>query len=268
MSIWDFTEYRPYMTEKLGAEGSRNGLRKQLAAAIPVHTTFVSQVLKGRAEFSLEQAEAINTFFGHTEDESDYFLLLLLKARAGTKGLKERFEKKLRELRDSRMNIKARLDVQSEASPQDRERFYSSYLYGAIHVLSAIPKLKTPAAIAESLRLPRAQVQDIVEFLLRIGVLKEERGLLAPGSRHMHLGNESELILKHHANWRLHTLTNLQYLNKDDLHYSACMTLSQDDAFRVKDSILDNLKTNMSIVAASPEDVGYVMSFDFYKLTT
>jgi uncharacterized protein (TIGR02147 family) len=268
MLIWDFTDYRSYLMEKLGLEGSRTGLRKKLADSIPVHTTFVSQILKGRADFSLEQAESINTFFDHTDDEGEYFILLLMKDRAGTGRLKTRFERKIQTLRDERINIKKRLEIESAVTQQDRERFYSSYLYGAVHVLAAIPKYKTAAALSEALRIPRVQIQEIIEFMLRIGVLKESEGLFAPGLNHVHLGNESELILKHHANWRFHTLTNLQLLNRDDLHYSACLSLSQSDAFRVKESMLSNLKANVDIISASPEEVAYVMSFDFYKLAT
>jgi hypothetical protein len=40
--IWETTNYKDYLTKKLGPEGSRIRLRKKLAAVIPVHTTFVS----------------------------------------------------------------------------------------------------------------------------------------------------------------------------------------------------------------------------------
>jgi hypothetical protein len=266
MVIWEFSSYRTYLVSQLGGEGSRTGLRKKLAASIPVHTTFVSQVLKGRAEFSLEQGEGINLFLNHTEDEAEYFILLLLKDRAGSRKLKDRFEKKIQAMRDERLNIKKRLDVSSEISQKDRERFYSSYLYGAIHILAAISKYKTVAELTEVLKLQRAQVQEIVEFMLKIGVLAESKGLLAPGSKHVHLSNDSELILRYHTNWRLHTVSNLQFLNPDDLHYSACLSLSEKDSFKVKESILENLKKNVDIISASPEEVAYVMSFDFYKL--
>jgi hypothetical protein len=266
MLIWEFTKYRDYLMEKLGNEGSRTGLRKKLAEAIPVHTTFVSQVLKGRAEFSLEQGEAINAFFEHTDDEGEYFILLLLKERSGSLKLKGRFDRKIQAMREERTNIKKRLEVDTTISLKDRERFYSSYIYSAVHVLSAIPGFKTVEDLAIALKIPRAQAQEIVDFLLRVGVLKDETGKLSPGSSHIHLGNESELILKHHSNWRFHTLNNLQFLNRDDLHYSACLSLSEGDAFRVKESMLQNLKSNVEIISASPEEVAYVMGFDFYKL--
>jgi len=266
MRIWEKTDYRDYLTEKLGREGSRTGLRKKLAEAIPVHTTFVSQVLKGRAEFSLEQAEAINIFFDHTDAEGEYFILLLLKQRAGSVNLKRRFEKKIKLMRDERLNIKNRLEVKESVSQKDRERFYSSFIYGAIHILAAIDRYQTVESLALALRLGRLQVQEIVDFMLRMGILKEVNGRLSPVAQHVHFGNESELILKHHLNWRLHTMNSLQFLDKDDLHYSGCLSLSIEDAFRVKESILHNLKSNIEIISKSKEEIAYVMNLDFYKL--
>lgn len=266
MTIWNFTDYRGYLIGKLGADGSRTGLRKQLAGAIPVHTTFVSQVLKGRAEFSLEQAEAINGFLEHTDDEGEYFILLLLKERSENLKLRSRFERKIKTMRDERLNIQARLDVQSEISLRDRERFYSSHIYGAVHVLTGIPAFRTVEALSDALKLSRGRMRDIIDFMLRLGVLKEEAGELLPGPAHVHLSNESELILRHHSNWRMHTINNLQFLDRDDVHYSACLTLTREDAFRVKESILQNLKSNIVIISKSQEEVAYVMNLDFYKM--
>jgi uncharacterized protein (TIGR02147 family) len=266
MRIWEFTGYRPYLIERLGGEKSRTGLRKQLAEAIPVHTTFISQVLKGRADLSLEQAEAVNTFLEHTADEGEYFLLLLLKDRAGTPLLKKRFQQKVQAMRDERLNIQNRIGAKNEVSEKDREKFYSSYLYGAIHVLTGIPQFRSVDKLSEALRLPKARVQEMVDFCLRVGVLKQERGELLPGAQHIHLGSNSELVLKHHSNWRQHTINNLQFLDRDDLHYSACVSLTQEDAFKVKEAILANLKSNVDVISKSAEEVAYVMSFDFYKL--
>ncbi len=77
---------------------------------------------------------------------------------------------------------------------------------------------------------------------------------------------DSELILKHHSNWRQHTISNLQFLDREDLHYSACLSLSTADVFKIKESILGNLKSNIDIISKSKEETAYVLCFDFYKL--
>lgn len=264
--IWNFVDYRPYLMEKLGPEGSRTGLRKQLAEAIGVHTTFVSQVLKEKGDFSLEQAESINQFFSHTADEGDYFLLLIMKDRAGTKELKNRFLTKIEAQRKERLSIKKRLEVDHEISAQERERFYSNVFYGAIHVLSSIPEMRQVEKMATALKLPREQVQEMVDFLLKLGILTTKNDHLVPGSQHMHLGNDSATVLKHHSNWRLHTLQNLRFVQPENIHYSACLSLSKDDAFKIKELLLSELKSHLKIVEKSAEETAYVYSFDFYPL--
>ena len=241
-------------------------MRKSLAAAIQVHTTYVSQVLKGKAEFSLEQAEAINTFFGHTDDEGEYFISLVLKDRAGSPKLKRRFDAKIQKMRDERLNISRRLNVESAISEKDRERFYSNSIYGATHVLCSIPQFNNIAALSEALQLPRQRVAEVVEFLVRIGVIEQEGERLSPGSRHMHLANDGEMVLKHHTNWRMHAISSLQFLDKDDLHYSAALSISHEGAFIVKEALLETLKRVIEVVGKSEVETGYVFNFDFYKL--
>lgn len=268
MNIWDFNHYIEYLTVKLGPEGTRSGLRKKLAEAIPVHTTFVTQVLKGRNDFSLEQAESINLFFEHSDDESEYFILLVLKDRSTNPRLKKRFEKKIQTMRDERMNIKNRLKVDETISQKDREKFYSSAVYGAIHVLAATPGFQTIESISEAMRLSKSRTREIIDFMIRIGVLIEKDGKFVSGSNHIHLGSDTDLVLKHHVNWRQYTINKLQFLDKEDVHYSACMSLSNKDAFVIKESLLENLKKNVDIVSKSPEEDAFVMCIDFYKLVT
>lgn len=266
MMIWEFADYRRYLIEKVGGESTRSGLRKQLAEAIPVHTTYISQILSGRAELSLEQAESINEFFAHTEDEGEYFLTLVMKERAGSKKLKARFESKLKAMRDLRLNIQKRVGQSDEISQKDREKFYSNHYYGAIHVLTGIKEFKSVEKLAQALNLPRPRVQAMVDFCLRLGVLEIKNGDLSPGKQHIHLGNQSELILKHHSNWRQHCLQSLQFLDPEDLHYSACVSIDEATAFKIKEALLSGLKDKVKLISAAPEETAYVLSFDFYRL--
>lgn len=266
MNIWNHDSYRSYLLEKLGSEGSRNGLRKKLADAIPVHTTFVSQVLSGRAEFSLEQAEQINEFFEHSEDEGEYFLLMLMRDRTDARALKARFERRIKMMREKRLNVSSRIKPDDKVSERDREKFYSSMVYGATRVLVSIPQYRDVSALSSALRIPRKEMQDIVEFLLRLGLLKVENDELVVGPKHVHIDNKSELVLTHHRNWRMQTLQSLQFLDRDDLHFSSCVSLSLEDVAKVKETILGCIKKNIETISESKEEVAYVMNFDFFKL--
>ena len=96
IDLFEYTQYKDFLNDKLDEldQGGR-GSRAQMSRAIDCQTAYTAQVLRGSAHFSLEQAEAINEFLGHTEDQGYYFLTLLQWAKAGTKKLQNRFIMKL-----------------------------------------------------------------------------------------------------------------------------------------------------------------------------
>jgi len=108
-----------------------------LAEAIRTPVSYVSQVLGGSSHFSMKQAEGVNEFFEYTEEEEeeDFFLLLVQLSRAGTPLLKKRLEKQRRQILSKRLILKERLGVQAGISKEDENKFYSSWIYGAIHVM-------------------------------------------------------------------------------------------------------------------------------------
>lgn len=265
--IFEFSEYRPYLHEKLGKKGTRTGLRKKLSEKLQVHTTFISQVMLGKADLSLEQAEGCNSFFSHTNEESEYFLLLVMFERAGVITLKNRFEEKIKQMQSKHLNISERLKPQTEVSQEDKQKFYSSYIYSAIHVLVSIPQFQTIAALARALNLPTTEIKQKIEFMKTIGLVVQQGDRILHGPHHVHLGSDSNLIIQHHRNWRLQAMNSLDHRRENDIHYSAAVSLSKKDAMKIKDSILENLHSNVKVISSSPEEVAYGYSFDFFSLT-
>ncbi|MFH7483927.1 hypothetical protein, partial [Salmonella sp. 2019-SM259] len=76
-SVFEFVDYKSYLTQRFGGARRRTGARSQAAKAIGCHSTFLSHVLQGKADLSLEQAEKLNDFLGHSEQEAHFFFLLL-----------------------------------------------------------------------------------------------------------------------------------------------------------------------------------------------
>jgi uncharacterized protein (TIGR02147 family) len=265
--IFEFTHYRAYLKHKLGGAGLRTGQRKALAEHLKVHTTFVSQVILEKADFSLEQADSANAYFGHSPDESEYFLWLVLKDRAGTKELKARWDEKIQQMRAKYLNIGERLDHQGEVSLHDQARFYSSYLYAAIHVLVSIPDFQSIEALAKLLNRSHQEISEKIQFLIRIGLVVEDAGRLRHGNQHIHLSADSHLINQHHCNWRLRAMHSIENPFKNDLHYSAAVTLSMADTYTVKNSIIKNLQENIKTISSSKEEVAYVYNIDFFLIT-
>ncbi len=141
-NIYHFLSYRQYLKECLESAGPRSGDKRRASEFLKVHTTFISQVVLGKADLSLDQAEKMNVFLNHAEEEGEYFLNLLIFERAADSTLKKRYENKLIEKQNQRVQIKDRLSGTSELAEKDQQKFYSSHLYGLLHVLSSIPRFQ------------------------------------------------------------------------------------------------------------------------------
>lgn len=97
--VFEFNDYRAYLFSRLGPAGSRNGGRRRLAIDLGVHGSLLSLVMGGKLELSLEAAEGVNRHFMHDVIESEYFLFLVQRSRAGTPELRARWDSILQRLR-------------------------------------------------------------------------------------------------------------------------------------------------------------------------
>lgn len=266
-NIYQYFSYRLYLKDRLEHLGPRSGLKRRAAEALGVHTTFISQVVLGKAELSLDQAEKFNDFLGHNDTESEYFLDLVIFERASEKGLRKRFETKLKKIQGEHLHIKKRLDNTREIAAEDQERFYSSHIFGLIHVLASIPKLQKRERLIEATGYPPEIVSSAIDFLLHLGVLKQVKEMIVPGEQHVHLSHDAKLIRQHHANWRTATVQQLSFARPSDLHYSLTFSCAEKDAVKIRESLLKHLEELTKAVGASKEEQVYVYCFDFFRWT-
>lgn len=152
-------------------------------------------------------------------------------------------------------------------SEADQSRYYSQWYYACIHVLISIPLFQTIEAISQYLKLSRETVSEVLDFLEKCGLAKQHNpGFFEIGPQHIHLGQDSANIQKHHTNWRLKTLQSLDRLNKRDLHYSVVFTLSENDAQKIKGRLIEMIEETMEKVRNSPEEVLYCHTIDFFQI--
>lgn len=265
-SVFEFRDYKAYLLSRTGPSGTRTGKRSGIASAAKCNTAYVSQVLNGSSHFSLEQAEKIGREFGHTEEETHFFLLLVQMCRAGSRDLRAYFENQIDQILEQRLNIQKRLGMRKTLLPADQSAYYSSWYCAAIHVALSVPDLRRAEQLSKYFDLPIAKVRKTLAFLVSVGLAKEKSGLFEIGETYIHLGKDSENILKHHTNWRLKALENLIKEDDIDVHYASAITISKKDAFRLKDSIIDSIRQMNKQVVESKEEEVYCFTTDFFRL--
>ncbi len=268
VDLFDFPSYRPYLIEKTKEiTGRERGTRMRMAAILGCQTAYISRILAGQANLSLEQGLLLSSFFKLDALEQDYFLLLIQVERAGSASLTTYYKEKLDELRVRQLELRVRSHPQKELSDQDKMKYYSSWFYSAIHILSASPDVKSPLQFSRYLELSIETVQRALKFLVQIGlVIEQKNGYVYNGEQSIFLGRNSDMISTHHFNWRKKALMNLDSPKPLDIHFSSVTIISEDCARNVASLIVEDIKKYRSLFHASESKDLYCLNYDFFRL--
>jgi uncharacterized protein (TIGR02147 family) len=266
LSLFQYANYKSYLEDFEKKSYTGRGFRSALAREARCQNAYVSRVLSGDADFSLEQAESLNALLGHSKEEAGFFLLLVQEARAGTETLKAHFREQILQIQKARLVLKNRFPAGATLSEAHLAQYFSSWLYVAIHVLVSVPQYQTREALAEHLKLPLHRVSEIAEFLVSIGVIKFEGGRYRVGTQRIHFGSDSPYISKHHGHWRLQAMQTLDRETDRDLHYSSVVSLSQKDLVKIKELLIESIETAKKIVRDSKDETAACFSLDLFEI--
>jgi uncharacterized protein (TIGR02147 family) len=267
-SVFEYDSFKRYLRDYIRAQvGHGRGFKSKMAKALNCHMTYVSQVLNKDANFSLEQADELNSFLGHTKDESHYFLLLVQLERAGTTSLKNKFKEQIATIHEKRLVLKDRVDIKRVLSPLDQTQYYSAWYYAAIHILVTIPEFQTKENMAKHLHLSLEKVSMILEFLVSIGLVAFENGRYKNGVNRIFLGSDSLMISKHHANWRMKAIESLDRDSANDIHFSTVVSFAHEDRNRIREFLVKSIEGAREIVRSSKHEQELsCLNVDFFKI--
>jgi uncharacterized protein (TIGR02147 family) len=264
-SVFTYNEYKRFLCEI--ADARPRGFRKALAQATHCQTAYISHVLIGPGHFNMEQAEAAARFLEMGREETHYFLILVEHNRAGTASLKRLLNEQLEKMKERHLHLKKRVAIQESLSSENQTIYYSSWHYAAIHMACTVPGLRTRSALGKALRIPARKLNQVLEFLVSVGLLKREGDQLLPGSTLLHLEKNSPLIFQHHSNWRTKAMASLHEESADSaIHYSSAITLSSEDAKRLRVLITQSLSDWIQVVKDSKEELVFGMTLDFFRV--
>lgn len=266
VNLLDYRDYKKYVTAWLNQDSTPRGTKNRLAQFIQCQPSYLSQVLNGLPDFTLEQGFRANEFLAHTEIESRYFLLLIQLARAGTPGLKNHFQAQVEEVQKSRFHLKKRLSSTEDIPEKFKHEYYSTWIYGAVHVALSIPHFQNPKTIAERFHLPIQKVKDVIEFLETAGLVEIKKDTYVLTKNRIHLDGQSIFIQRHHINWRSQSLQSVEKAFEDDLHYSNVIAISKNDFPKIKEIFVTAIEEARKIIKPSAEEEIYAMTLDFFKL--
>lgn len=265
---WDAKAYRDIVNSYLGVVNERRprGAIKALSEAIGCHSTFIALVLKGSADFSLEQAMKVCEHYRLSSAETEFFICLLQRDRAGTLLLKSFFQKQLNQLLENRMDIERRLDAKGVELFQKEITYFGNWTYQAVHAVTQMPG-QNIASISKLLKVPEEEVQTVLSFLENMGLVQKEKSCWVSTNNFLHLSKDSNLIKQLHLTWKTKLLADLQSGRPiEGTHYSGTITISEADYRNVREVLIESLGKIRTITKKSSSEKVCILSMDCYEL--
>ncbi|MGZ3697753.1 MAG: TIGR02147 family protein [Bdellovibrionota bacterium] len=266
IDLYAYESYRLYLSKLFETDEYGRGAKARLARALGCGNSFVSQVLMEKNHLSLEQGIRVCSFLTLSEDERSYFVALIQLERAGTRELSNHFRNQILLLRERNKVIQQRIAVKSSLSTEDQSTYYSSWIYGAVHILTSVPELRSKGALSHHLQVPVSVISEALEFLVSIGAVMRDQGQYCIGKTRIHLGRNSPNLTKHHTNWRMQALQAMEKRNVQDIHYSSVMALAPVDAEKISALLLNTMAGAEDILKHATEKSAYCLGIDFFEV--
>ena len=265
--IFSFSAYRAYLQAWLKfARDNHTSNLTQLAKLIGVHSSYLGHVITGTKNLSFEQATELSEALNHTAAERDYLFALIQVERAGSEKLRKYWDAKKQEILSDREKMRSRVGGHSELTQEVRSIFYSSWIYVAVFVATAINDGQTLEQIANRFSLSREKAQEILEFLVGAGICNIDGSTFKMGIPVVYLPNESPLVIQHHTNWRVRAIEKIDTRKKADLFFTSPMSMSATDIAKAREILAKSIEQIHEICRVSPAEDIVCLNIDLFHL--
>lgn len=240
-----------------------------MAKALRSQASFLSQVISGNLNLSSEQALDLAGYMKLTEAETDYLLLMVSYARAGSAHLRARLKVQVETMKELGMKARVKSDISAVLSEEDQRIYYSAWYYSVIHIAATLVGIRNSKQIADKLGLSLSLVESVLEFLLAKDLVRKDKdGHIAFGNSRLHLDWNSPLQVRHHSNFRMLAMNTVDKgIKLEDLHYSSVVSLANEDYQSIRDTISHMIKdARTKIRDSEPADELVCFSVDFFRI--
>jgi uncharacterized protein (TIGR02147 family) len=246
-------------------KNKERGFLSRVAEVLETHPSYVSRILNGTNNLTLDQGFMLGKWLGLDETEQDYLSLLIQKDRAGSKAYREALEMKLESIREQQRDLGKDFKVQYSPNPSEA-LYYSSWIYSAVHILLTIPEFNTVKKISEALKINPSETELGLRVLEAMGAasVKSERWSLTKNQ--VFISNNNPLAQCYHSSWSDRLNSSLSVGNPEHVRYTGVHSLSKSDWKKLRAMIRDFLKSINTTVAPSKEETLIAVRVDAGEL--
>lgn len=268
-NLYAYNNYLTFLKEEISQmQVQGKGILSKIAKNLAIHSSTLSQILRGDKNFTPEQALKLAKILELDDEKTQYWMLLVDYSRANSHELKGYIKKQIDKIQASalkKLNLKqspsSGLDISALA------QFYSSWMYSAVHILITLDTHPSIDEIQKILGRSREEINKVIDFLTqhKLIVFDKKNKIFFPGKQHTHIDGEHYLASAHRLNWRRKALEHIDCVEAGELLLSAPVSLSKKDFFEIREILNETVKRIFDKIKASgPCEVAACLNLDWF----
>jgi uncharacterized protein (TIGR02147 family) len=266
VSVFAFDSYKSYLHEITQSAAAARGTISRLAEAAGCQRSYLSRVIHGEIHLTEDHAFGLSRFLRMSEDETEYFLLMLNSARAATRDYRDYLEDKRRSCQKRHHDLARKFNRAKAENSDFMLNYYSSWLWSAIHIGSSCRDLQSVKALARRLQVPESMVHEILKVLEERGFVANARGVWSYQPSELHVPHHSPLVSLHHSNWRARAVLDAQQMKESSLHFTAVQTMTDETFRKIREQLLEFIQKEAKQVSPSAPEKLVCIAADFFEV--
>ena len=265
IDLFDLESYKDFLKAYIDKNRKR-GLVSELAKAAGCDRTYLSQSLNSKVQLTPDHILGISNYMGMGDSEQNYLLHLNLFERSNSESAKKVLKKQMDSIKKQNQFLSEKIqDTENpfELSDEDKNIYYSSWLYQAVHILSAIDSYQESQKIADKIGLKLSQTKAILNQLETMGLITKTGKKWQHSKKPVHIPRGSLHNTINHIHWR--TKANEQFNNPSNVHYTGVFTLSKKDYNKIKKQVLNLIEDHRTTIGESGSEELYCFCCDLYS---
>lgn len=265
MNIYLYEEYKTYLKDYIDEQQrQQRGFVGKISRALNIHTSHVSAVINGEKDFTLEQFFSLAKFLNLESGELEYLMLLAQYSRAGTHEYKQFIKDKITNAQKNGLKKQKAFGSTRELSTEEKNIFYSSWLYPAVQLYCSTGDGKTFEEIQNKFHLEKTKLIEILQFLMEANLCRKNGDIYSMSDIKTIITSSSPLWAQHHKNWRLKSIQRSENVVSNEILYTSLVSLSLKDFNSIRDEILQLLKSLSKKIDDSPAEDLACLNIDWF----
>ena len=269
LTVFKFDSYTEFLNGFLkSAPANGRGLRLRWANAMGIHSAYLTKVLKGDANISVDQAVKLSSELNFDFLEKEYFIALVNLGRAGCHESQSYFRFIVEKLQRESLELSNKFEGDLVKGNFDQSKYFASWYYSAIHLLCGVVELRGPQDVVNFLNLPIEDSEEALQFLFESNLIEKVNGKFKATKNRIHLDKSSPNLAKKLQNFRLKAIEAFQVQSKmaKGIHYSSTIAVSKENAKKIRHVLTEAISSVHSLVECESAEEIQIMNLDFFSV--